>query len=117
MRKRDRRCAVGLVAAADALGDALQAEQPSRGKAADGDDQARADQAELPVAPEGAELLLAGRRRPVSPARGRLARIAARDRGAIEGGVELVLVELQPPAEGSAGPAAPRQPFNALDLS
>ena len=40
---------------------------------------------------------------------GALAGIAARDRRAVEGRVELVLVELEPAAERPAGAAAPRQ--------
>src|SRR5262249_20993388 len=73
-------------------------------------------QAQLPIAPKGAELLLRRGRRAVAAAGRRLARVAAGDRGAVEGGVELVLVELEPAAESPAGAAAPRQPFHALDL-
>src|SRR5262249_54460940 len=69
-----------------------------------------------PVAPEGAQLLLRRRRCAVAAARRRLARVAAGDRGAVEGGVELVLVELKPAAESPAGAAAPRHPFHTLDL-
>ena len=59
MGQRDRGGAVVLVAAADALAHGLQAEQAAGGEAADRDDQQRSDQVELPIAPEGAELLLA----------------------------------------------------------
>src|SRR5215468_10706810 len=116
MRERDRQRAVGVVTAADTLGDAPQAEQPARCKAADRNDQSRPDQAQLPVAPEGAQFLLRRGRRAVAAARRRLARVAACDRGAVEGGVELVLVELKPAAESPAGAAAPRQPLQTLDL-
>ena len=70
---------------------------------------------ELPVAPELAELLLARRRRPVAAARRRPARVAARDRAAVERLVELVPVELEPAAQGGAGAAAPGPPLLALD--
>ena len=54
------------------------------------------------------------RRLPVAALRV-LARVAARDRGAVEGRVELVLVELEPAAQRSAGAAAPRAALLALD--
>ena len=59
----------------------------------------RAQQLELPVAPERAQLLLARLGRAVAAAGRRAARIAARDRGAVEGRVELLLAELEPLAE------------------
>ncbi len=52
-----------------------------------------------------------GRRGPTRRAPG----IAARDRGAVEGRVELVLLELEPAAQRPAGTPAPRQPFLSLD--
>src|SRR5690349_9034026 len=105
MRKRDRGRAVVLVAAADALGHALEAKQAPGGETTHRDDQPRLDQRELPVAPERAELLL-GRRRPaVAPAARRLPRVAARDGRAVERLVELVLVEPEPAAQRAAGAA------------
>src|SRR3954466_14028433 len=105
----DRSRALVLVAAADALGHALQAQEAAGCQAPDGDDQPRAEELELPVAPERAEHLLARRRRAVTAAARRLAGIAARDRRAVERLVELVLVELEPAAEGAARAAPPRQ--------
>ena len=104
-----------LVPLADARRERREAEQPPQREPADRDDQARPQQLELPVAPERAELLLARRRRPVAAARRGAAGIAARDGGAVEGRVELVLVELEPAAERPAGAPAPRQPLLSLD--
>ena len=59
------------VALADRLGQRRDAEQPPQREPADGDDQVRAQQLELPVAPELAEVLLARRRRAVAAARRR----------------------------------------------
>ena len=115
MGERDRNRAVVLVARADALGDALDAEQPARREPADGDDQLRGEQAQLVVAPVLAEPLLLRRRRTVAPSRRRPARIAARDRRAVERLVEGVLVELEPAPQRLAGAPAPRPPLLALD--
>src|SRR5207253_2096709 len=104
-----------LVAMPDALAHASQAEQPSRRQAADGDNQFRPDQQELPLSPEGAELLLARRRRPVASSRRGLSRIAACDRGAVERCVELVLLELEPAAQSPARAAAPGAALFAFD--
>src|SRR5436309_685655 len=46
---------------------------------------------------------------------GGAARVAARDRGAVERRVELLLLELEPAAQRAAGPPPPRQPLLALD--
>src|SRR5207302_5034773 len=107
-RKRDRDGAVVLEAASDALADALQSQQTSGREPADRDDQAGADEAPLPVAPEPAELLLPGRGRSVAAAARRLARIAAGDGSAVEGRIELVLVEVEPAAQCPARTASPR---------
>src|SRR5206468_11904672 len=107
VRKRNRHRSLVLVSAADAFADPLQAEQPARGEAADGNDQPRADPPQLPFAPEGAQFLFARGRRPVAAAGRRLARIAAGDRGAVEGGVELVLVELEPATQRPSRATAP----------
>jgi len=104
-----------LVPLADTRGERRQPEQPPQRKPADGDDQAWPQQLELPVAPEGAELLLARRRRPVAAARCRATGIAARDRGAVEGCVELVLLELEPTPERPAGAPAPGQALFSFD--
>ena len=104
MGERDRHRAVVLVARADALGDALDAEQPSRGEPADGDDQLRGEQAQLVVAPVLAEPLFLRRRRAVAPSRRRPAGIAARDRRAVER-----LVERRPrPARATAAASCRR---------
>jgi hypothetical protein len=55
------------------------------------------------------------RRGAITAAGRRLARIAARHRGAVEGRVEVVLVELEPASQRSAGSAAPRATLLALD--
>src|SRR5215211_6360789 len=115
VREWDRHGAVVLEALADALGHALQAEQAPYGQPPDGHDQARPDELELPAAPERAELLLPRRRGAVAAAAPRLARIAPRDRGAVEGRVEVVLAELEPPPQRAAGPTAPRASLLALD--
>src|SRR5215471_9667889 len=113
--ERDDGRFVEHVPLADALRQRRQAEEPPQRETADRDDEPRAEQLELPVAPEGAELLFARRRRPVAAA-GRCATgVAARHRGAVEGGVEVALLELEPAAERPAGTPAPRQPFLSLD--
>src|SRR5262245_50183816 len=96
MGERDDRRAVELVALADAGCERGEPEQPPQRQPADRDDQAGSQQLQLPLPPEGAKLLLARRGRAVTAARFGAARIAARNRGAIERGVELVLPELEP---------------------
>src|SRR2546430_2749526 len=81
---------------------------------ADGHDQLRPQDLELPVAPELAQLLLARRRRAVAASGRRAARVAARHRGTVESLVEGLLVELEPAAQRAACPAAPREPFLPL---
>ena len=115
MRERDRDRSVELVADADALADAAHAEQPARREAADGDDETGLQQAELFVPPALAEPLLLRRRRSVAAPGGGPARIAARDRRAVERRVELVLVQLEPAAQRLARPAAPRPALLSLD--
>ena len=107
--------AVELEPPADALGEARQAEQPPDREAADGDDQRRARSRRAPTrartrrAPARAASAC-GRR-----GRRRLPGVAARDRGAVEGRVELVLVQLEPAAQRLAGAAAPGAALLALD--
>src|ERR1700759_582483 len=110
----DRR-SPSLEALPDAGRERGQAEQPAQREAADRDDQTWAQQLELPVAPERAELLLMRRRRPVAASGRRTARVAARDGGAVEGAVELVLGELEPAAQRPARAPAPGQPLLSLD--
>src|SRR5919108_688779 len=115
MRQRDRRRSVQLEPAPDRVAEVRDAEQPLRAQAADDEDQLRADELELPLAPVGAELLLPRRRGPVAASARRLPGIAAGDGGAVEGRVEVLLVQLEPATERPAGAAAPRQAFLALD--
>jgi len=63
------------------------------------------------------ELLLARPRRPVAASGRCAARIAPRDRGAVERRVELVLVHLQPAAKRLPGATPPRPALLALDQS
>src|SRR5262245_63215404 len=114
MGERDDRGLFVRIAAADVVGEAGMAEQPPQRKPADGDDQSRADELELPLAPERAELLLDRRRRAVAASGGRLARIAPRHGGAVERPVELVVVHAEPGAEGLAGSTAPGSPLGSL---
>src|SRR4051794_31940464 len=115
MRERDRDSIAVAVLAPHRLGDALHPEQAAGSQASDRDDQRRPDQLELPLAPERAELLLPWLRGAVAAARRSLAGVATRHGGAIEGRVEFVLVELQPPAEGPPCATPPGKPFLALD--
>ncbi len=80
-----------------------------------GDDQPRPKEPKLPLAPERAELLLAGRGRAVAAAAWGTARVAARDGGAIERRVELVLVHRQPAPQRLPGAPAPRPSLLSLD--
>src|SRR5436190_19637914 len=114
MRERDRRRAVHVAALADAV-EALPSEQRTGRQTADGDDQLRPEQAQLMLAPGRAECALLRCRRPVTAAGRRLARVAAGDGGAVEGVVELVLVQPQPAAERPARAPAPRPPLLGLD--
>ena len=115
VRQRDRDRSFVLEALADALIEAREAEQAAGGEPTDGNDQPRPQKAQLPLAPERAELLLVRARRPVAAPSGRAARVAARDGGAVEGRVELVLLELEPTAQRLPRAAAPGPPLFALD--
>ena len=88
MGKGDDRHAVELELLADAPRELAQPEQVSDGEPADRDDQAGSEQRELPRAPERAEFLLVRRGQAVTAASWRSSRIAAGDRGAVEGRVE-----------------------------
>src|SRR3954463_9616207 len=76
MRQRNCHRVAYLESLSDRRVQARDPEQPSDREPADGDDQPRPQQRELPLAPERAELLLAGGRRPVTAAAGCPARIA-----------------------------------------
>ena len=115
MRQRDRDGRAALVSRPDAFGHAPHAEQASGGEPADRHDQLRLQQPQLVVAPELAQVLLDRGRRPVAAAGRVAAGVAAGDGGAVEGRVEDVLVQLEPPAQRLAGSAPPRQPLLALD--
>src|SRR3954447_4214334 len=115
MGKRDDGRSLQLVALADARRERGEPEQPPQRQPAHGDDQLWSQQLELPDPPEGAQLLLAGRRRPVAAARWRATGVTARDRGAVERCVELVLLELEPAPERSACAAPPGQALFSLD--
>src|ERR1044072_2843000 len=116
MRERNRDSVAELEPRADAAGQAGDPEHALDRKPSDRDNQARPEKAKLPLEPEAAEVELTWARRPIpSPAR-MPARIAARDRAAVEGRVERVLVQLEPAAECLAGPPAPGPalpPFDA----
>ena len=72
--ERDHDRVAVRVALADRVGQGRDAEQAPQREPADGDDQVGAQQLELPVAPELAEVLLARRRRSVAAAGGGTAR-------------------------------------------
>src|SRR5262249_9112991 len=113
--ERDDSPPLHLVALADTGREGREPEQPPQCEAPDRDDQTWPQQLELPFPPERAELLFARRRCPVAAARGGPAGITPCDRGAVEGCVEVVLVELQPAAQCPACAAAPRQPLLSFD--
>src|SRR4029077_6634593 len=115
VRQRDDGRPVQLEPLADAGSERGAAEQPSQREASDRDDHLWPQQLELPLAPEGAELLLARRRRAVAAAGRGAPRVAARHRRAVEGRVEVVLLELEPAAKRPAGAATPREPLFSLD--
>src|SRR3954452_15490753 len=115
MRQRNDRGAVELIRATDAVGQAADPEQALDRKTADRNDQLGPQDLELPASPERAQLLLARRRRPVAASRSRPSRIAPCDGGAVERRIELVLLEVEPAAQGLAGTAAPRAALLALD--
>src|SRR5688572_14898125 len=96
MGERNDRRVVALEPPADAACQTRDPEQATDRKAAHRNDELRADDFELPVAPEGTQLLLAWRRRAVTATGRCAARVAPSDRGAVKGRVELVLLHLQP---------------------
>src|SRR6266508_361870 len=115
--QRDRDGSSMLEALPDARIEARETEQPASGKPADRDDQPGPQQAKLPLLPERTELLLPRGRRPVTTAARCASRVAARDRGAVERRVELLLVELEPPAQGLACATTPGTALFSLDDS
>src|SRR5581483_1093167 len=88
--ERYERRPVELVPLTDARRQRWEPEEAPQCEAADGHDQPRPQELELPFAPERAELLLARRRRSIAASRWRTARIATRHRSAVERRVELV---------------------------
>src|SRR6266545_4268890 len=110
MWQRDHGCAVQLIAGADARREPGHTEQLLDREAADGDDQLGTEDLELRFAPQGAQVLLARGRRAVPAAGGRAARIAPRHRRAVEGRVELLLVQLEPAPQCLACAPAPGPP-------
>src|SRR5882724_2859194 len=115
MGQRNDCCSVALVAAADARRQTRDAEQAADGEPAHGDDQPRSQQLELPVRPERTELLLAGCGSAIAATREGTSWITPCHRRAIEGSVELVLLEVEPAAERLACAAAPRPPLLSFD--
>src|SRR5205807_9275429 len=115
MRQRDRHGVAVGEATPDALAEPWQAEQPPRRETPDRHDETRPKQPQLPFAPEGAQLLLTRRGRPVAAPARRAPGIAARNRSTVEGAVELVLVHIEPAAPRAARTAAPRPAPLALD--
>src|SRR5204863_5273065 len=101
----DHRRARVLEGRADALVQSSHLHQTPGRQAADGDDELRPKQPQLPVEPEGAELLLPPGRDTIPGAGRRATRVAAGDRGTVEGRVEGVLVETEPAAEVLSGAA------------
>src|SRR5712691_8729200 len=114
MGERDDRRAFQLAARADAVEERERAEQPADGQPADRDDQLGTQELELPLEPERTELLLAWGGRPIAAPRESVARIAARDRGAVEGPVEGALVEAEPGSQRLTGATPPGSPLRGL---
>src|SRR5437868_13870516 len=115
MRQRDDGDAVEVVALADALRERREAEAGADREPADGDDEPRPQQLQLPAVPERAQLALARRRCAVTAARRSATGIATRHRRAVERRVEGVLVQLEPAAQRLPGAPAPWQALLPLD--
>jgi hypothetical protein len=115
MRERDDERARVLEGGADALVEWAPPEQARDREPADRDDQLRAQDPQLPIEPERAQLLLARGRDAIARSRRRSPRVAPGDRGAVEGGVERLLVEIEPAAQVLAGASAPGPPLLPLD--
>ena len=81
------------------------------------DDHPGTEQAQLPVEPEPAELDLTGCRGAIAATRRMATRIAARHGDAVEGLVELLFVELEPPPKRPTGSTAPGPALLGLDDS
>jgi len=101
----------------DAVVEARDPEDPLHGETAHRNDDRGTEQAQLPVEPEPAELDLARRRGPIPATRRMTARIAARHGDAVEGLVELLFVELEPPPKRPTGSTAPRPALLGFDDS
>ena len=116
MGERDHDRVVDDVALADAFGQRPRADDRGCREAADREDQRGAEKAKLLDAPRCTEAPLGGRRRSIAAARD-AARVAARDRRAVERRIERLLVELEPRTQRATGPALPRRAGGALDDS
>src|SRR5215210_1918525 len=93
-------------ALADRVGEPRQPEHSLQRETADGDDQLRPQQLELPVAPELAQILLSRGGCAVAPAGRGASRVAARDGCAVEVAVELVAVDVEPAPQRLPGAAS-----------
>src|SRR4051794_38778615 len=100
---------------ADALVERASSQQAADRKATDCDDQLGPQQVQLPLEPEPAQFLLPRGGHPVARARRRAAGIAARDGSAVEGGVEGLLVEVEPAPQVLSRAPAPGAPLLPLD--
>src|SRR5437867_8674663 len=100
---------------ADATGEAGDSQQRPDRQSAHRDDQPRPQELHLPVSPERAQLPLPWRRRTIASSGWHASWIAARHRGAVEGGVELVLVQLQPAPQRLARTPPPGPALLTLD--
>src|SRR5262249_49107323 len=115
MRKRDGDRFASVEPLADARSETRQTKQAAGRQSTDGHDQPWLQEAQLPLAPERAELLLAWRRGTVSPSGGGLPRVTARHRRAVERAIESLLVELEPAAQVLAGAPAPGSVLRSFD--
>ena len=102
------------VALADTIRERPGTDERPGGESTDGDHEGGAEQPQFLGAPGAAESLLGRRRSPVA-ASGSPSGVAPGHRGAIEDGVERLLVELQPASQRPACPPAPRCAFGSLD--
>ena len=97
------------------VGEALDPEHPACRQTSYREHEGWPEQTPLPVEPEAAQLHLGRSGRAVAAAAGASARVAARDRAAVERRVELVLFQLEPAPQCGARPTAPGAALFALD--
>ena len=115
--ERDRDRVAEQEALADRGAEAADAEQRVRGSEPDRHDERGLEQAQLILAPRGAQRRLGSGGTPVTAATGARAWKAASERGAVEAREEVVLVELEPATQRPSGPPLPRQPGLGLDAT